>query len=252
MDLAGGIERNRVPVVVAAAVAPLVACALLALFRDQLSTATDVLVVVLVVVAAASTGVRAAGIVAAVSGGIWFDFFLTQPYQTLAIDDPNDIEAAILLVVIGAAVSEVALWGRRQQARSSRQTGYLDGVLGTSELVTLRNEPSQVLVDHIAAQLEQVLGISGARFVNGPVREARIPVLDHQGQVTRQGHRVNVDRGGLPTDDEIALEVSRGGVVIGHFLLTASARIARPTLEQRKVAVLLADQAGSLLTEPPT
>jgi hypothetical protein len=73
--------------------------------------------------------------------------------------------------------------------------------------------------------------------------------MDHQGLVTRQGHPVNVDRSGLPTDDEIALEVTRAGVTLGHFLLTASTHITRPTLDQRKVAVLLATQAASALTE---
>jgi K+-sensing histidine kinase KdpD len=249
VDVAGGIERHRSSVIVAAGIAPVVVCGVLAIFRDSLTAATDVLVVVLVVVAAASTGVRIAGIVAALSGGVWFDFFLTQPYGRLAINDPNDVEAAVLLVVIGAAVTEVALWGRRQQARASRRAGYLDGVLGTAEIVTLRHE-TPGLIDHIADQIQQILGVSRCRFVTGPVHDERIPILNHQGLVTRRGHQVNVDRDGLPTDDEIALEVTRAGVILGHFLLTASASIARPTLEQRKVAVLLADQAGSALSEP--
>jgi K+-sensing histidine kinase KdpD len=244
------IERYGSAVIVAAVILPLAVCAILAIFRDDLSAAIDVLVVVMVVVAAASTGVRTAGLVAALSGGVWFDFFLTQPYQRLAIGDPNDVEAAILLVVIGAAVTEIALWGRRQQARASQRAGYLDGVLGTAEIVTLRSESPKVLLDHISGQIQQVLSISGCRFVTGPVRDEQIPLLDHHGLVTRQGHPVNVDRDGLPTDDEIALQVTRAGVAVGHFLLTASARIARPTVEQRKVAVLLADQAGSALSEP--
>ncbi len=86
--------------------------------------------------------------------------------------------------------------------------------------------------------------------MNGPVRDPRLPLLDHQGLVTRQGHLVNVERDGLPTDNEIALPVTRAGIPLGAFLLTASARIVRPTLEQRKVAVLLADQAGPVLGEP--
>ena len=42
----------------------------------------------------------------------------------------DDVEAAALLVIIGAAVTEVALWGHRQQSRANRRAGYLDGVLG--------------------------------------------------------------------------------------------------------------------------
>ena len=63
------IERHRAAVIAGAAIAPLVTCAVLSVFRESLPAATNVLILVLVVIAAASTGVRAAGFVAAVSAG---------------------------------------------------------------------------------------------------------------------------------------------------------------------------------------
>jgi K+-sensing histidine kinase KdpD len=237
-------------VITAAGLAPLLACAVLSAFRDSITTATAVLVLVLLVVAAASTDVRAAGIVAAVSGGVWFDFFLTEPYERLAINDRNDIEAALLLVVIGIAVTEVALWGHRAQARANRRAGYLDGVLGTAEIVTLRKESPQDVIEHIGDQIKRILDIDECRFVAGPVHDPRIPVLDHQGHVTRRGHVVDVDRDGMPSDDTTALLLTRAEVTLGYYQLTAAGKVSRPTLEQRKVAVLLADQVGSLLAEP--
>ena len=245
------IERHRSAVIAAAAVAPLVACAVLSAFRDSITNATAVLVLVLLVIAAASTGVRIAGIVAAVSGGIWFDLFLTQPYGRITIDDPNDLEATILLVVIGAAVTEVALWGHRQQARANRRAGYLEGVLGTAEVIRLRTEAPDALIEHVADQIKDILGAGSCHYVPAPVYDERIPLLDHQGRVTRHGQDVDVDRDGLPTDDEIALLVVRGPTTLGHFRITAAGAIARPTLEQRKVAVLLADQAGIVLSDRP-
>ena len=250
VELPGAIERHRSVVVAVAALAPLVACSVLALFRGSVTASTAVLVLVLLVIAAASTGIRIAGIVAAVSGGIWFDFFLTRPYETLAIHDSNDVEAAVLLVLIGAAVTEVALWGHRQQSRADRRAGYLDGVLGTAEIVTLSTDSPEVLTAHVAEQIKQILDVSRCRFVPDRVHDPRLPVLGHEGQVTRGGRIVDVDRDGLPTDDDIALVVTRSGAVVGHFLLTCASRIARPTLEQRKVAILLADQVGQVLVEP--
>jgi K+-sensing histidine kinase KdpD len=247
MDLGGLIRRHTPWVVFAAAAAPLVACAALSAFRNSVTAATSVLLLVLLVVAAASTGVRTAGVVAALSGGVWFDVFLTQPYGRLTIDDSSDVLAAVLLVLIGAAVSEIALWGRRQQARADRRAGYLEGVLGAAEIVALRGATSAAFVDHVAEQIRQVLGVARCRFVAGPVRDSRIPVLDHGGVVTRGDHRVNVDRDGLPFDDETALPVTLGDQTVGHFLVTAAADIARPTSEQRKVAVLLADQTRAVL-----
>jgi K+-sensing histidine kinase KdpD len=247
LDLPRLIERHRPVVILAAAIVPLVVSAVLSSFRHDLTAATDVLILVLLVIAAASTGVRVAGIVAAISGGVWFDFFLSAPYGRLAINDPDNIEAAVLLVVIGIAVSEVALWGRRQQARADRRAGYLEGVLGTAEIVTLSTESPEALTAHVAEQIKQVLGVSRCRFVLGPVHDPRIPVLGHQGDLTRNGKDINVDRHGLPTDDSVAVVVTRSGTTVGHFLLTSAAHIARPTLEQRKVAILLADQVGQVL-----
>jgi K+-sensing histidine kinase KdpD len=247
VDMASSIDRHRSSLITGAAIAPLIAAAVLAAFRDTVTATTSALVLVLVVVAAATTGVRIAGIVAALSSGVCFDFFLTKPYGRLSIADHDDIETTILLVLIGAAVTEVALWGRRQQAGASRRAGYLDGVLGTAEIVTLQHETPEALVDHVAQQIKEILEIARCRFVSGPVLDPQTPILDHQGLVTRREHLVNVDRDGLPTDDETALLVRRGGVTLGHFLLTAAADIAHPSREQRKVAVLLAAQVGAVL-----
>jgi K+-sensing histidine kinase KdpD len=250
MDAMGFVERHRAPVLVTAVVLPLLVCAVLARFRDSVTTATAVLLLVLVVVAAASTGSRVAGIAAALSSGLWFDLLLTQPYGRLAIDDRNDVEAAVLLVLIGAAVTEVALWGHRQQARSAQRSGYLDGVLGTAEIVTLRRETPEALVQHVAHQVQELLDVTECRYVVGPVRDPRTAILDHSGLVSRHGHPVDVDRDGLPTDSETALVLTQGTVTTGHFLLTSASDIARPTLERRRVAVLLADQLGPLAANP--
>lgn len=226
----------------AAVVVPLLACAVLAAVRDSVTGETAVLVLVLVVVAAAATGDRLAGVLAALSSGAWFDFFLTRPYQQFAIDDPDDIEAAVLLVVISLAVTEVALWGYRQQARAARSSGYLDGVVGVARSVAEGDLPRSTVNDVVAQQIGEVLGADECRFVDGPVHDARIATLDHDGVLTRGGGTVDVDRVGLPIDEYVAVPVRRGSRINGHFLVTASTRVAYPSREQRRVAVLLADQ----------
>ncbi len=246
----GWLSRNRSALIAAAAVAPFLVSALLSLFRDSIAPTTSVLVLVLVVVAAAATGDRTAGVVAAVSSGAWFDFFLTQPYSQFAINEGADLEATVLLVVVGLGVTELALWGRRQQARASRSAGYLDGVIGTSKLVSGEQTPPQELTRHVARQIVEVLGIDTCRFLPGPGPGPQTAVLDHDGQVIRRGHRVDIQQEGFPTDEEVALTVRHGGVVHGHFVLTAASQIVRPTQEQLRVAVLLADQVGTALTSP--
>jgi K+-sensing histidine kinase KdpD len=235
----------QVAVRVGAVVLPLVTCAAFSTVRDDVTAATVVLVLVLWVVAAAATGDRVAGLLAAVSSGAWFDFFLTAPYQQFAIKGSDDVEATILLVVIGLGVTEIALWGHRQQARAAGRSGYLDGVLGAARLVAEGDTPASALTDLVARQITEVLGADECHFVDGPVSDGRIAVLDHDGDLVRGDHTVDVDRVGMPSNDYVAIPVQRGSRVVGHFLVTASSRMTYPTAEQRQVAVLLADQVAA-------
>lgn len=243
------ISRHRPAVVVVAALAPLLACALIVPFRDGVANTNAALALVLVVVAAAASGIRAAGVVAALSGALWFDFFLTEPYHRFSIADRADIETAVLLVLVSLAVTEVALWGRRQQGVASRQEGYLSGVVSTAGLVAAGGSRPETLIEHVADQLVEVLGIDDCRFDSAPGPE--LARLRGDGTVVRGSQTVNVDRYGLPTDTEVELPVQHDGIDHGRFLLTASTRIARPSLSQRQVAVVLADQVGAALAHEP-
>jgi K+-sensing histidine kinase KdpD len=240
------LQAHRSLVVSVAAVVPLAACAALSPFRDVVANTNAALGLVLLVVAAASTGIRAAGIVAALSSTAWFDFFLTEPYHQFAITDPADIETAVLLVLVGLAVSEIALWGRRQQARASREQGYLDGVVSTAATVGAGRTTTSSLIEHVSDQIVDVLHLDACRF--DPDDGPALATLEGDGTVVYNGHPVDVDRHGLPTDTEIALAVRSGGVVRGRFLLTAATRVVRPSLEQLRVAGALANQVGAALT----
>jgi K+-sensing histidine kinase KdpD len=246
-NLMSGLLRHRGWLVTLAAVLPLGLCALLTLVRDEVTSATAALILVLVVVGAAATGVRLAGLAAVLSSVAWFDFFLTEPYLTFTIDDRDDVEVTVLLMVIGFAVSELALWGRRQQERASTRAGYIDGVATTSELIALHREPPARLAELVAARVAEVLGVSRCRFVNGTLHDRQYAVLQHDGSVVRAGTRLDVDRTGLPTDREVAVPVRRDAQDLGYFLVSSAADAAYPSLEQRRLAVLLADRLGSVL-----
>ncbi len=242
------MERHRSALIASAAIAPLLCSAGLAVFRDGVTTAAAALVLVIIVVAAAATGDRVAGIIAALSSGAGFDVFLTEPYGQFTIKDRNDIEVTVLLVLVGVAVTEIALWGRRHEARASRRAGYLDGVLGTSKFIAVPQASPDALIDHVAQQILQVLDIDECRFVPGAGSGPQELSLDHDGYVTGRGHQFNVESDGLPTNERIGLVVRQGGLVHGQFVLTASTRVVRPSVEQLRVAVLLADQVGAALT----
>ncbi len=252
------VQSHRSALVAAAAITPLAVCAALAAFRESVTPTTAVLVLVLVVVAAGATGVRLAGIVAALSSGAWFDVFLTQPYGSFKITDRDDIAATVLLLIVGGAVTELTLWGRRQQERLSRRAGYLDGVLRTAEIIAIPPTSPRVLIDHVCEQIVEVLDIDACQFEppdlpDLPGRTGRPSTrLGHDGSVTQRGHALNIERDGLPINDQIELDIQSAGVSHGRFLLTAATRIAHPSIEQRRVAVLLADQVGAALANSRT
>ena len=240
------MTRARSLTLVAAVLAPVAVSALLSLVRGLITNNNAALVLVLVVVAVAATGDRVAGLVAAVVSAAAFDFFLTQPYLDFAISQRDDIEAAVLLALIGLAVTEVALWGRRQQASASTRAGYLDGVVSTARLAAGGGTPANEVVDLVGRQIGDLLGLDACTFDPGPSHVDR-PRLEADGGITWRGRAVDVAREGLPTLDLIELPVSSGGVDHGRYLLTSTNAVRRPDLERRQVAVTLADQAAASL-----
>jgi K+-sensing histidine kinase KdpD len=239
------LQSHRGWVIAVGAVLPLLACAALAPFTDEIANTTAALVLVLFVVAAAATGIRPAGVLAALTAAAGFDYFLTAPFHAFAISDPADIETAVLLLLVGGAVGELALWGRRQQAAASREQGYLDGVIGTAATVAAGRSSADALADRVCAQITSVLGVDACRF--DPATRYGLPTLSEEGVLVRDGRTVDVARRGLPTDTAVALPARAGGLIRGHFLLTASTRVVRPSRNQLRVAVTLANQAAAAL-----
>ena len=136
-----------------------------------------------------------------------FDFFLTQPYLQFAITERDDIEAAVLLGLIGLAVTEIALWGRRQQARASTRAGYLDGVVSAARLAASGSRPRPTSSSWSAARSATSSTSTTAAFDPGRPEPDR-PRLQADGSITWRGRAIDVDREGLPTLDVIELPVT--------------------------------------------
>ena len=243
------ISRTRL--IWIAALAPWAVASLLSLTRDTISAATGVLILVLVIVAVSSAGDRLAGLFAAGMSGLAFDFFLTEPYSTLTIDDPDDIEATLLLVVIGVAVAEIAVRGRRAATRASHQSGYLEGVLQATAAIRDSTLPRDQVLNEIARQIAQVLSVPLCRVASGTRVDPRMAQLGPDGEVTFNGVVLDVDANGLPATQEIALVPVTARAPSSYFVVASGDHIARPSRERRRVAVLLATQAADLLSQAP-
>ncbi len=236
------VTRDRVAVV-AALVAPLAVCAALALFRDTIANTDAALVLVLVVVAVAANGYRVAGVLAAVSAAVWFDFLLTAPYETFAITHREDVETTVLLLATGVAVSELAVWGRRKAALAGAQTAYLAGIRSATEAVSAGGSATTLIQD-VAGQLVRILGLTACRFEHGAAGLGQPARLRRDGEVEWRHEVWDVERRGLPVDVDIELIVETAGRLKGRYLMRA-APDSHPTSAQRLVAVTLANQVGA-------
>ena len=236
------VSQNRNVLRGAALVAPLVVSGLLYFLNGVVSGAASALILVLVVVGVAATGDRTSGILAGLASAAGFDFFLTEPYLTLTIYDPEDIELAIGLLLVGLAVNELALWGGRQSARASEREGFIRGVMESSDLVA-RGGPGTETIDTVAGHIWHTLGAERVTYADGaPTPEQAI--VQRDGSVTLQGSSLNVAADGLPTDRFTAVPVIQGERTLGHFQVTTATRLVKPSTEQLRIAVLLADQVA--------
>ena len=225
-------------------VAPLVVCLILLPFRDSVSNTSDALLLVLAVVGVASAGDRLAGLLAALSAGLGFDFFLARPYESLAIFSAVDLQTALLLLGVGVAGTEIAYRGKEQQAMARQRLGYLDGVEATAKIAAEGSSSPSALIERVAGQIVQVMGLEKCRFDYGMGLD--YPRLEPDGSIRWRSQSWAVDSFGLPADKDTELVVESGGRFMGRFLLRADPR-TRPSRAERMVAAALAAQVGAAL-----
>jgi hypothetical protein len=226
----------------AAVVAPLAVSAALVPFRPGLTSTTTALVLVVGVVAVAALGNRLAGAIAALSAAACFEFFFTQPYQHFAIADSADVQAAVLMLLVGLVVSQLAARARRLQVLAVTEAGYLSRLHEMAELARSTRSPN-VVVDQVRQQLTDLLELRECRFEYGRL-VGHLPRLEQDGTVVAGLKRWDAARG-LP-DREIELRAYGNGRFYGRFLLQPRPG-ATPPLQARLVALTLADLAGAAL-----
>ena len=159
------LSRDRIAITAALA-APLAAAAILLPFRASWSNTNVALLLVVVVVGVAAIGNRVAGGLAAVWAAIWFDFFFTLPYYRFTIRSTADVTTAVLLLLTGLAVSQLAARARRLRVIAITDAGYLAQIHETASLAQSARSPDAV-VDHVREQLIGLLDLEGSRFEYG-------------------------------------------------------------------------------------
>ena len=111
MALSDWLARHRAVVWLAAVFLGPVVAGLLTLARPQLHENHVTLLLVLAVAMVSAAGVRPAGLVGAVTTGLAYDYFWTEPYYSFRILDTQDILTVILLVLGGRCCRAAQLVG---------------------------------------------------------------------------------------------------------------------------------------------
>lgn len=231
-----------------ALLAPLTAAVAMTPLRGHTQASNLALVMVLVVAASVVPGYRLAALAGGVSAGIWFDFFLTQPYQRLSISDALDVQTTLLMAVVAVAVGAIA--ARRRQAREAaqRSAGEVLDLYVAAQMLS-GGAAERDLVDTIAAQLKELLFLTDCRFDPGRAALTE-PLVDRGGELDWAGHAWSLRSSGWP-EGAVSLPIYCSGQQVGRFLLTGSGRVSTRdealAVDRLLTAVALSDLAGAAL-----
>jgi len=224
---------------------PLLALAL-RLPRDEITLASDVLVVLAAVVAVALLGGMWPAVTAAIVGFLLLNFFFTQPYHTFIIEDQEDVLAVVVFLLLAVAVSAAVDRGARR-AREAAQAGAEAQTLATVAGSVLRGtRPLTALLERLRETftLESVTLLeqrpdspSGPDSQRDPTAwQIAARVGEPACATPAEGDTV------VPVDDTLAL------VVRGHPLPAADRRIVEAFAAQAALALRqerLADEAAT-------
>jgi antitoxin (DNA-binding transcriptional repressor) of toxin-antitoxin stability system len=238
-----GDRSNALAGLAVGALGPIVVALILVPFRTELDNANLALVLVFVVVTAAILGGRRAGALAAIIATLSFDFFLTRPYLSLKIETSDDLETALILLGVGLLVGAVASRGRRSERDRERAA---DAILRVHRVADLnaRGAPVDEVVQGVTRELRELLSLADC-WLEFPPFVYVMPHLERGGSI--EGSEHHWFGGGVAlSEDGVELTVLERGAPIARIVLIGDPERS-VTIEERVVAVALADQLGVAL-----
>ena len=210
-------------------------------WRDDIGTTNVALLVGLVVVIAA-TADRAAGVATALVAAFSYNFFHTQPYRSLRIDDGVDVLTVVLLLVIGLVVSEISARAHSAIKVSDRH-GDAEHALERSSELLAGGASVQEMWETVRQDLIRLMHVADCRYEDASDSITELPLVSRSGTLQMR-HRVWVDSGFQLPDGGAAIPVIHAGATYGQIVLIP--RSGSGSLrDERRLAVALADQLGT-------
>ena len=211
--------------------------------RTSFSNVGAALTLVAVIEAMAILGRRLGGMVATLSAAVWFDFFLTPPYERFTISHRPDLETTISLVVVGLIVTELAARSRSHRRAATEESAFVSLLAATAARAGTGSSHEQ-LVSTAAEDLTRILSLRACHY-QADVRGRPHAQIMADGSVVHVGMRWPASELGIP-GPQAEIPCVWHGAPLGRFILTPSPGLAVSS-EQRIVAVALVNVvAGSL------
>jgi hypothetical protein len=236
-----GIDGHKSVGVVIGGLGSIAISVLLVPLRSHIDNANLALILVFVVVCAAIVGGRTAGAVAAITATLSFDFFLTRPFVSMRIDSADDIETALILLAVGLVVGEVASRGRRSRRDRERAADAIARVHRVAERVAT-GAPLDEVARTVKAELAALLRLNDC-WLELPPFQWPLPRLERAGTIQADEHRWFEGGFAIP-EFGVQLPVVGGGHEVARLVLIGDRDVA-VTIDERVIAVALADQLGS-------
>jgi K+-sensing histidine kinase KdpD len=238
------LERHVAGVaLLSALLVPPAAAATLVPARAYTDNANIALGLVVVVVAVATFGHRLATVVSAISAAVWFDFFHTRPYYSFTISTHDDVVTAVLLLVVGVAVGELAIRTRRHLQEARTGSSDIANLHAITELVAAGEKPDFAVVT-VAGELRRLFGLRDCAFERAPFESnPRMARFERSGNVVIGELSWGVGTMGLP-GKQVELVVQGFGRTFGRFLMTPTPGLP-VSFDRRIIAIALADQVAA-------
>ena len=138
--------------------------AVLSVFRSP-DLSDDLLIYLVLVVAATVVGGFWPGVFAAVAACLLLNWYFTEPLHTFTIAEPRNLLALVLFVTVAVAVSSVVHLAARREADASRSSRETQSLLGLAQTVLGGADTPGDVLDHLttshgghAQLLERVSG----------------------------------------------------------------------------------------------
>jgi hypothetical protein len=212
-------------------------------FRGSFTNAASALLFIIVVVAVAVAGNRFTGFVASIGAALWFDFFLTRPYEKFAINQRSDIQTTVCIVVVGFIVTELAARNRHNYKTATEESDYVTMIHSFAELASASG-PTSEMISRAASSIRELLDLRACRFERF-TSEPPLARIGPSGEITHVGLLWPVRQIGIPGPEAEILTKWRGEVM-GRFVLTPTPGVP-VSVERRIVARSLADLVGAAL-----